>query len=239
MTRSVSIVIPAFNEEKRLPATLARVNEYLRAEAWNFAEVLVVDDGSSDGTAALAECDGARVLRQPANRGKGAAVRRGMLEARGEWALLTDADLSTPIEEIENLWRAAESSGAAVTIGSRALNRALIGVHQPLARETMGRAFNLVMRAVTGLRFRDTQCGFKLFRADAAREIFRRQRLDGFGFDVEALVIARELGYAAVEIPVRWNDVRGTKVSLLGGFNAFLDLARVRWNQWRGCYRRS
>ncbi len=239
MTRSVSIVIPAFNEEKRLPATLARVNEYLRADAWNFAEILVVDDGSADGTAAVAECGGARVLRQPVNRGKGAAVRRGMLEARGEWALLTDADLSTPIEEIEKLWNAAESSGAAVAIGSRALDRALIGVHQPLARETMGRAFNLLMRAVTGLRFRDTQCGFKLFRADAAREIFRRQLLDGFGFDVEALVIAQELGYMAVEIPVRWNDVRGTKVSLFGGFAAFLDLARVRWNQWRGCYRRA
>ncbi len=237
MIRSVSIVIPAFNEEKRLSATLTRIHEYLRARVWDFAEIVVVDDGSSDGTVAVAECGGARVLRNPTNRGKGCAVRRGMLDARGDWALLTDADLSTPIEELEKLWSAAESRRAAVAIGSRALDRALVGVHQPFAREAMGRAFNLVMRLVTGLRFRDTQCGFKLFEARAAREIFRRQRLDGFGFDVEALVIARELGYGAVEVPVRWNDVRGTKVSLFGGFNAFLDLAHVRRNQWKRYYR--
>jgi glycosyltransferase involved in cell wall biosynthesis len=237
LTPSLSIVIPAYNEENRLPATLARVKEFLRRGSWTFTEILVVDDGSADGTAALARGAGARVVANPGNRGKGYSARHGMLEACGEWILLTDADLSTPIEEIEKLCKAAEAAGAAAAIGSRALNRALVGTHQSLPRELMGRTFNLVMRLVTGLPFRDTQCGFKLFEGRAAREIFRRQLLDGFGFDVEVLVIARDLGYRVVEVPVRWNDVRGTKVSLVRGMDAFFDPLRVRLNRWRGRYR--
>lgn len=243
MTRSISIIIPAYNEEKRLPATLRQVIGYLRRGAWPFAEIVVVDDGSTDGTVRVAEqlraeYAGLRVLRNPGNRGKGYSVRHGMLECRGEWALFTDADLSAPIEELDRLWDAAERAGAQVAVGSRAIDRGLIGVHQSWFRENAGRLFNLVMRLVTGLPFRDTQCGFKLFEAAAAREIFRRQLLDGFGFDVEVLFIGRHHGYREIEVPVKWNDVAGTKVSALRGLAAFLDPLRVRWNHLRGCYDR-
>jgi len=239
--RSISIIIPAYNEEKRLPGTLEKILEYLSAGAWDFAEVVVVDDGSRDGTAKVGEDwaerhPAVRVLRNPGNRGKGYSVRHGMLEARGEWRLFSDADLSSPIEELEKLWTAA-AAGADVAFGSRALDRSLVGVHQPLFRETMGRVFNLLMRLVTGLPYRDTQCGFKLFSAAAAREVFSRQLLERFGFDVEVLYIARRLGLRAVEVPVRWNDVLGTKVGLLSGLNAFADPLRVRWNGVRGRYR--
>jgi len=237
LRRSISIVIPAYNEEKRLPATLSVVRAYLDAAPWDFAEIVVVNDGSRDGTANLARRAGARVLENPGNRGKGYSVRHGMLEARGEWALFTDADLSSPIEELEKLVAAVDREGTQAAIGSRAVDRSLIGVHQPLFRESIGRFFNVVIRILTGLPFRDTQCGFKLFQTAAAREIFRRQRLDGFGFDVEVLFIARRLGYRAVEVPVRWNDVAGTKVSMWRGAAAFLDPLKVRWNGILGRYR--
>jgi len=237
LTASLSIVIPAYNEEHRLPGTLVRVNEYLQARSWSFAEILVVNDGSADRTAEIAQAAGARVIHNPGNRGKGYSARHGILEARGEWILLSDADLSTPIEEIDKLSKAADMAGADGAIGSRALDRRLVGTHQAWPRELMGRLFNLVMRLVTGLPFHDTQCGFKLFKACAAREIFRRQLLAGFGFDVEVLVIARDLGYQIVEVPVRWNDMHGTKVSLVRGMDAFLDPLRVRLNRWRGRYR--
>jgi glycosyltransferase involved in cell wall biosynthesis len=236
LRRSISIIIPAFNEEKRLPATLQKVREHLALRSWEYAEIVVVDDGSRDATAEAARAAGARVLANPGNRGKGYSVRHGMLEAKGDWALFTDADLSAPIEELEKLWAAAERERARVAIGSRALDRSLIGVHQPLFREMMGRCFNLAMRLITGLPFRDTQCGFKLFEARAAAEIFRRQLLDGFGFDVEVLFIARRLGFRTVETPVRWNDAAGTTVSLGRGVMAFLDPLKVRWNAIRGRY---
>src|SRR5450432_2087385 len=206
LRRSISIIIPAYNEEKRLPATLAAVREYLNRSAWDFAEIVVVDDGSRDRTADVARSAQVRVLANPGNRGKGYSVRHGVLESEGEWALLTDADLSAPIEELEKLWSAVEREQAQVAIGSRAVDRSLVGVHQPILREWMGRIFNLVMRAVTGLPFRDTQCGFKLFQAAAARQIFSRQKLDGFGFDVEVLFIAR-LKYRCLEVAVRWDNV--------------------------------
>jgi len=154
----------------------------------------------------------------------------------GEWALFSDADLSSPIEELDKLWSAAEREQAAVAIGSRALDRSLIGVPQPFFRDRVGRFFNLAMRLVTGLPFRDTQCGFKLFDAGAAQAIFSRQLLNGFGFDVEVLYIARRLRYKCVEVPVRWNDVAGTKVSFWRGLAAFLDPLKVRWNSLIGKY---
>ncbi len=237
LRRSISVIIPAFNEEKRLPPTLTRVKEYLAASRWEFSEILVVDDGSRDSTARLAEGAGARVLRNPGNRGKGYSVRHGMLEAAGDWALFTDADLSAPIEELETLWTAVEREAAPCAIGSRELDRSLIGVHQPAFREIIGRVFNVLMRLQTGLPFHDTQCGFKLFETPAAREIFGRQRLDGFGFDVEVLFIARLLGYRTVEVPVRWNDAAGTKVSTMLGARSFLDPLKVRWNGITGKYR--
>jgi len=198
----------------------------------------VVDDGSVDSTVQLARDAGVRVLKNPGNRGKGYSVKHGMLEARGEWTLFTDADLSSPIGEVEKLWSALEREQAQVAVGSRAVDRTLVGVHQPVLREAVGRVFNAAMRVVTGLPFKDTQCGFKLFETSAGREVFSRQQLDGFGFDVEVLFIAKQLGFKSVEVPVRWDNVEGTKVSLLLGFAAFLDLLRVRGNGLQGKYKK-
>jgi dolichyl-phosphate beta-glucosyltransferase len=230
---SLSIVIPAYNEQSRLPQTLRQVLDWLARGTFSFREVIVVDDGSCDETARVVEeCArenaGVRLLRNPGNRGKGYAVRHGMQEAKGEWILYTDADLSAPIGEIEKLCRAAREQGAGVAIGSRAVDRSLVEVHQPALRELSGRCFNLAMRLVTGLPFRDTQCGFKLYRADAARGIFSRQKQEGFSFDVEDLLIAKKLGVRAVEVPVRWANVEGTKVRLSQGIMSFLDLVKIR-----------
>jgi glycosyltransferase involved in cell wall biosynthesis len=240
---SISIVIPAYNEERRLPATLGSILDYLGSRDWPQWEVVVVNDGSKDRTAAVAaefaaEHAGIRLLENPGNRGKGYSVRHGMLEAKGDWVLFTDSDLSAPIEELDKLMAAAREQGASVAIGSRALNRGLIQVHQSLFRETAGRVFNLLMRVATGLPFADTQCGFKLFERGAAQEIFRRQRIERWGFDAELLFIARRLGYKTIEVPVRWSHSEGTKVSMFGdSLNMFLDLLRIRRNQLRGLYR--
>ena len=238
----LSIVIPAYNEEKRLPPTLATVLTYLDASPSLDAEVIVVDDGSRDGTAeavvALGSKDSRlRLVRNPGNRGKGYSVRHGMLEALGEWILFSDADLSAPIEELTKLMEAVETKNARIAIGSRALDRSLIGVHQSRWREVSGIMFNVVMRVLTGLPFADTQCGFKLYHREAARVVFSRQQLDGFGFDVEDLYIARIHGIPAVEVPVRWNNVEGTKVGLLHGARSFSDLLLLRWHHLRGRYR--
>ena len=238
---TLSIVIPAYNEEQRLPSTLDAVFAWLDGSPYRDAEVLVVDDGSTDTTAALVEGRAAgesrlRLVRNPGNRGKGYAVRNGMLQARGEWILSSDADLSSPLEELPRLLSAAHEKNAAVAIGSRALDRSLIGVHQSQWRELSGILFNRVMRIITGLPFADTQCGFKLFRRDAARRIFALQRLDGFSFDVEDLFIAQSLGIAISEVPVRWNNVEGTKVSIVDGIASFLDLLRIRWYWLQGFY---
>lgn len=244
---SLSVVIPAYNEESRLPGTLDRVAGYLR-ERTEWGEVVVVNDGSQDRTGPLAQQYAAAhaservritVLENPGNRGKGYAVRHGMLQAQGQWALFSDADLSSPIEECEKLWVAAEPDRYDVAIGSRALDRSLIGVHQSLFRENAGRIFNACVRVFTGLSLADTQCGFKLFRRRAAQEIFSRQLLERFGFDVEVLYLACKLGFRTVEVPVRWNHAEGTKVRMLGdSMDMFLDLWRVRRNDWKGLYER-
>jgi dolichyl-phosphate beta-glucosyltransferase len=236
----LSIVVPAYNEAARLPLTLPKLAQF--CERQGSVEVLLVDDGSQDATAALIQEFAARhpfvrLLRNPGNRGKGYSVRHGMQEAQGDWILSTDADLSSPLEEVDKLLAAVHREGAAAAIGSRALNRSLVGVHQSPIREASGRVFNVIMRVATGLPFRDTQCGFKLFRNDAAHIIFPRQLLDGFGFDVEDLLIARIHGFKVVEVPVRWDNVEGTKVSALNGARAFSDLVVVRWNQLCGRYR--
>ncbi|MDP8979428.1 MAG: glycosyltransferase family 2 protein [Acidobacteriota bacterium] len=229
---SLSIVIPAYNEESRLPATLDRILAWVESGAMNVGEIIVVDDGSSDRTAAVAEeYTAIRVIRNPGNRGKGYAVRNGMLKAQGAWILYTDADLSAPIEEAAKLYSAAIAQDAAVAIGSRALDRSLVDVHQSAFREYSGRFFNVMMRLLTGLPFHDTQCGFKLYRADAAQAIFSRQQLDGFSFDVEDLYLASRLGLKTIEVPVHWSNVEGTKVSLRQGLKSFTDLARIRLRQ--------
>ena len=233
-------MVPAYNEAARLPVTLPKLAQF--CERHGSVELLIVDDGSKDSTAALiqqfaARYPFARLLQNPGNRGKGYSVRHGMQKAQGDWILSTDADLSSPLEEVDKLLAAVARDDAAVAIGSRALDRSLVGVHQGALREWSGRVFNVIMRVSTGLPFRDTQCGFKLFRKDAARVIFSRQLLEGFGFDVEDLMIARIHGFKAVEVPVRWDNVEGTKVGALTGARAFWDLIVVRWNQLCGRYR--
>lgn len=225
-----------------MPATLTTVLTYLNARDFAFIEVIVVDDGSADRTAAVVQqCalsdSRIRLVSNPGNRGKGYAVRHGFQEARGEWVLFTDADLSTPIDEVEKLEAAIDRTHADGAIGSRAIDRSLIGVRQSAFREASGRFFNFVMRLLTGLPFRDTQCGFKLFNAKLARSVASKQQIDGFGFDVELLFIAKKHGFHVMEVPVRWNNVEGTKVSLWRGLSAFADPWQVRRNDWRGLYR--
>ena len=231
----LSVVIPAYNEALRLPRTLERVGAFL---AGSSHEIVVVDDGSSDGTAELARAAGGaalNVVRNETNRGKGYSVRRGMLLARGAVRLMTDADLSTPIEELPRLLARARE-GYDVVIGSRALPEAQIEVRQSRYRENAGRAFNLLVRGLLLPDLHDTQCGFKLFSANAATAAFEAARLDGFSFDVEALVIARRLGHRIAEVPVTWRNDAATRVGAFHGLLAFLDLARIRWNASTGRY---
>jgi len=239
---SLSIVIPAYNEERRLPLTLDRIREFIQRRAFHFAEIIVVNDGSRDNTAQVVQTAAAsdpriRLVENPGNRGKGFAVRHGMQQARGEWILMTDADLSAPIDEFDKLAARAEHENADGAIGSRALDRSLVGVHQSSFREFSGRVFNFAMRLVTGLPYLDTQCGFKLLSRACAECVAARQRSDGFGFDVEILFIAKQHGFRIIEVPVRWDNAEGTKVSLWNGIVAFADPIRVRWNSIKGLYR--
>jgi len=208
----LSVVVPAYNEENRVGPTLRSVAAFLAARAEAF-EILVVDDGSRDGTARAARDAGVplRVLALAANRGKGAAVREGILAARGERILFTDADLSTPIEDLPRLERALDR-GAAVAFGSRSVPGSEVLLRQPLYRQTMGKVFNLFVRACVLPGVIDSQCGFKLFEARAARAIFAKQRLQGFSFDVEVLFLARRLGFGLAEVPVRWTNSPASRV---------------------------
>jgi len=235
---ALSVVIPAYNEAARLPRSLRRIAEHLQTTGEPY-EILVVDDGSSDGTAEQARQTGVdrlRIVRNDRNRGKGYSVRRGMREALGTRRLMSDADLSTPIEELARLADAL-SAGHAIAVGSRALPGSRIEVHQPALREGLGRIFNLLVRALAVPGVRDTQCGFKLFSGEAAEAVFSRCRLDGFSFDVEALYVARRLGYRIAEVPVVWRNDAASRVTLLRGAAAFLDLVRIRANDWAGRYR--
>ena len=228
----LSVIVPAYNEEARLPITLARTSEYLALHHPG-SEILVVDDGSTDDTAGIVRDVAARdarvrLISLERNRGKGAAVRTGMLAARGDHALFMDADMSTPIEEIEKLYFYARR-GNDVVIGSRGLADSDIRTRQPLFRESMGRVFNLLVRALLFGGFRDTQCGFKLFTRRAARDIFGRQTLDGFAFDVEVLLLARDAGLGVKEVPIVWYHSPHSKVSPFGDARRmFLDLLRLR-----------
>ena len=232
---ALSVVIPAYNEAARLPPTLERVRLYLASSGLTH-EILVADDGSTDETAAVARAGGATVLGGGGNRGKGHATRRGMLAAQGRRRLMTDADLSTPIEDLAALM-ARLDEGYDIAIASRALPGARIEVRQPAYREGMGRLFNLCVRALAVPGIHDTQCGFKLFTAAAAEASFRPARLDGFSFDVETLFLARRRGLRIAEVPVRWRNDAASRVGPMNGFRAFVDLGRIRMNDWRGRYR--
>ncbi len=247
----LSIVIPAYNEEGRLGRALSRIREYFTGRSvppgvapeisLNQLEILIVDDGSKDGTARIAEewtreMPGLRLVSNRENRGKGYSVRHGMLEARGRLALFTDADLSSPIEEIEKLL-AAIAAGNDIAIGSRALDRSLISIHQSRHRELGGIVFNGLVRVVTGLPFHDTQCGFKLFRREPARIIFEQQRIKRFGFDPEILFLAKRHNLRIAEVPVRWAHDPATKVQVLrDSLMMFRELVAIRTNWLLGRY---
>ncbi len=236
--RTLSIVVPIFNEERRLPTLLERLQDADAAAAragLQLRQVLLVDDGSTDKSGTILseanDLDGRFEIITSAlpNRGKGAAVRTGMLRAHGDVGLMTDVDLSTPLDELAALM-AAISSGADIAIASRGLEGSRILVHQPRHRELMGKTFNLLIRSVTDLPFRDTQCGFKLFRLASTRRLFELQRIDGFAFDLELLVTARRLGLDVREIPVQWVDDPDTHVGLFSSSAAMaLDTIRIAY----------
>jgi dolichyl-phosphate beta-glucosyltransferase len=237
----LSIIIPSYNEEARLPTTLERIAAYVSVSRRE-TEILVVDDGSKDRTATVAEnfrekLPLLRVLSNGVNRGKGFSVRHGMLEARGRIVLFTDADLSAPIEEADKLIEALANND--VAIGSRAMDRSLISVHESRFREFAGIVFNTIVRIILRLPFVDTQCGFKAFRSEPCRILFEQQRIERFGFDPELLYLARHHGLRAVEIPVRWGHSPATKVNMFrDSIQMFLDLVIIRWNALAGRYAR-
>ena len=235
-----SIVIPAYNEEARLPATLGKVLAFVREQKWA-AEVVVVNDGSGDGTADIVRKlsgkePALRLVENPGNRGKGYSVRNGMLNARGEIVLFSDADLSSPIEEMPKLL-AALAGGADVAIGSRWKRAELQTRRQSLLRQVLGRIFNLVARVLLGLQFHDTQCGFKAFTRDAAQAIFPLQKIERWGFDPEVLFLARKFGLRIEEVPVLWGHSGGERIHpLRDGTKMFFEMVRIKWYSIRGVY---
>jgi len=235
-----SIVIPAYNESARIPATLESVVNCIRVRHWS-AEVIVVNDGSTDSTAAVvrefaAHAPEVRMIENPRNLGKGLSVRNGMLAAYGEVVLFTDADLSAPIEEAERLF-AAIADGADIAIGSRWMQSSRQTHRQPLYRQFFGRCFNIFVRAVMGLKFADTQCGFKAFTRDAAQTVFQLQTIERWGFDAEILFIALLRGYWIIEVPVSWAHDARTRMSYIrDGMKMLEELAVIRWNAFRGHY---
>lgn len=234
----LSVVVPAFNEEGRIARTISEIMAQIDRFPFD-GELVVVDDGSADRTAPIVEQAAradtrVRLVRAP-HAGKGATVRRGMLEARGDWRFLADADLSMPIAELERFLDAAQSSGGDVLVGSREAEGA-IRVGEPWARHFVGRVFNWMVKLLVLRGIDDTQCGFKLFSARAADTLFPLQRLDGFGFDVEILFLARRAGLAIREVPLTWVYGRDSKVSVASGARGFADILAVRWHQVRGSY---
>jgi glycosyltransferase involved in cell wall biosynthesis len=237
---SHSIVIPAYNEDARIGASLERVLAHVARQGWD-AEVIVVNDGSRDNTAEIVRRYAAgnprlRLLENPGNRGKGYSVRNGMLQARGELLLFSDADLSSPIAEADKLF-AAIADGADIAIGSRWLRTELQTRRQPLYRQLFGRIFNLLLRLILGLQFKDTQCGFKAFTRQAAQTIFPLQQIERWGFDPELLYLARKFGFRVAEVQVEWAHRSGTRIHpLRDGSRMFLDMLKIRGYALTGKY---
>ncbi|MGH8793154.1 MAG: dolichyl-phosphate beta-glucosyltransferase [Stackebrandtia sp.] len=234
----LSVVVPVYNERRRLCATLREICGHLRATTPGW-EVIVVDDGSADGSGELAEriaaaCPAVRVLRTPVNRGKGHAVRRGVLASRGRLVLFCDADLATPIAELDRL-RERVAAGFDVAVGSRADESSRIEVRQPALREVLGRWGNRVIRAAAVPGIRDTQCGFKLFDGDKARRVFRHAHIDGWGFDVEVLYLYARHGWSVAEVPVRWAHRPGSKLRPHHYLRTLADLIRLRLRHRKAC----
>ncbi|MGA8154302.1 MAG: dolichyl-phosphate beta-glucosyltransferase [Terriglobales bacterium] len=237
-----SIVLPAYNENERIAATLGKIFAHAERNGWE-CEVIVVNDGSSDDTAQIVrQCAAGHcnlsLLENPGNRGKGYSVRNGMLHAHGDILLFSDADLSSPIAEAEKLFSAIKG-GADVAIGSRWLKTELQIQRQPLYRQLFGRVFNLLLRLVLGLRFKDTQCGFKAFTQGAARCLFPLQKVERWGFDPELLYLAQRSQLSVEEVPVEWSHREGTRIHpFRDGIRMFGDVMKIRWNAFRGRYAR-
>jgi glycosyltransferase involved in cell wall biosynthesis len=237
----LSVIVPAYNEAAGIASTVGRLSQFLAGTALSW-EIVVVDDGSADATAStvegLAAKDAHVRLVRGGRRGKGAAVRRGMLEAAGSWRFMADADLSMPPENMSRFFAALERADAAlhVLIGSREAPGAE-RVDEPWQRHVVGRVFNLLVQAILLPGIQDTQCGFKLFSAEAVTALFPRTTIDGFAFDVEVLTLARRAGYGVREVGIEWHCRRDSRVSMGRGAAAFLDVVRVRWNAWSGRYR--
>jgi len=244
MQPALSVIIPAYNEEQRLSSSLNSVYKYVM-ERMLPTEILVVDDASTDRTVEIVEqsrpSDSSmvtvQILRNTKNLGKGASVRHGMLQCKGKLALMADADMSTPIEEIEKLEKVMSETNCDIAIGSRAVQGSRVEVHQSRTREKSGAIFNVVVRGISSLPFQDTQCGFKLFSMRKCRAIFAAQLLSGYSFDVEILYIAAGRGLEIQEVPVIWRHSAGSKVRFLrDGSKMLTDLLKVRWHSYRGRY---
>ena len=231
-----SIVIPAYNEESRIEKTINKILAYLNSKKWDF-NIVVVDDGSTDKTGEIVSKfrnSQIEIVKNQKNMGKGYSVKRGALASQGDWTIFTDADLSTPIEELEKFMQFQDYD---VLIGSRALKESKILVHQPFYRELSGKIFNLFVKLLVIRDIHDTQCGFKLFKREAAKEIFKRQTLNGFSFDVETIYIARKMGYRIKEIPIRWFNDKETKVKFVrSSLQMLIDLFKIRLNDIKGLY---
>lgn len=243
MSKSLSIIIPAYNEQARLGDSLHKILAYVKTQKLD-AEIIVVDDGSSDSTIKVAEKTfseypeiDTKAIRYDENRGKGFAVKTGFNAAVGKIALFSDADLSTPIEELPKLFDPIKTGEVDVAFGSRALDRSLIGEHQPWRREQGGKVFNLFVRTLTGLPFWDTQCGFKAFNMQKFRPLLNDMQIDKFGFDVEFLYVAYHSGLKLKEIPVRWNNDERTKVNIFrDSLRMFNEVREIRRNAKKGTY---
>jgi len=233
----LSIVIPAYNEALRIGKTLDRICDYMEGCGYSY-EIIVVDDGSNDGTdevvrKAAENHPAISILRNNGNKGKGYSVKRGMLCSKGASVLLSDADLSTPIEELEKLYQALED-GCNIAIGSRAVSGSMILKRQPWYRQLMGMTFNKLVRALAVNGIRDTQCGFKLFTGDAARRVFALQRIERFAFDVEALYLAKKMGFGIKEVPVVWVNSPNSKVGIFkDSLRMMRDLLKIRLHRYK------
>ena len=239
---SYSIIIPAYNESQRIAVSLDKIIAYMKEQHW-LAEILVINDGSRDDTAEIVRQyarthPAVRLVENPGNRGKGYTVRHGMSQATGDIILFTDADLSSPIQECRKLF-AAIQGGSDVAIGSRWLRKELQTERQPLHRQFFGRIFNLLLRVTLGLKYRDTQCGFKAFTRGAAQVLFARQRIERWGFDPEILYLAHKYGFKIAEVPVEWaHDDRSKINPVTDGLKMFFEMLRIRWDDFTGKYDR-
>lgn len=236
----MSVIIPAYNEEKRIPKTLRSIDEYLRKQTYEY-EIIVVSDGSRDGTSHVVheftqKIKNLRLIDNKENRGKGFAVRQGMMEAKGQWRVFTDADNSTSIDQIEKMLPFAKE-GYDIVIGSRDVRGAILRPPQPWIRQLLGEGFKFLRKLIVGMwDLQDTQCGFKGFSGRAARDVFPRLRIDRWAFDVEILAVARSLGYKIKEIPITWVNDPHSKVKIGGMAKMLFEIMQIRWNLARRVY---